>query len=383
MAATLQAIGFGSQNLSPVLIEGLRQGRGLTEGMAGLVQTVELVTTAISAFLLASLASRMSPRRLALSGAVIAAIAHFASSLAEPLYLLLFLRVVAGVGAAMCVCAANVVLSAQREPDRIYAGSYAASALAGIVVLPFMVYIGALTDGWGVYAIDGAWVVVLLPLVALLPARLPDRTATEDHEAIVRSRGVMLLPLAAIGLFSTFSVGLWAFSGVVAEAAHVTAEFFGMTLSVGTALCFGGAWLASTIGTRYGRLPPLLGGIVATLIASTIFFSATTPIVFGLSFVVAQTIYAFIMPFMFGFCSSLDRTGKLAIAASSAILISASVAPALIGWLIQAMGLAGLIAVMTIGYLLSALAFYASTRLIRDDAEPVSGHLESTDRSPA
>lgn len=361
IAATLQAIGFGSQNLSPVLIEALRQGRGLPEGTAGLVQTVELVMTALAAFALASYATKTSPRRLALFGTVVAAAAHILSSFAESLPLLLFLRTLAGFGAAMCVCAGNVVLAAQREPDRVYAVGLAFSSLAGIAVLPLLVYVGSLTAGWGVYAADGVWVLLLVPLIALLPGRLSGTGAGGEDKAPGRLSGRMALPLAAIALFTTFSVGLWAFSGVVAERAHVTTEVFGITLAVGTALCVGGAWLASIIGTRFGRLQPLFLGLIINTIAGVVFFSATTPMVFAVSFVVVQTVYAFVVPFLFGFCSAVDRSGKLATAGSSAMLVSSAVAPAVIGWLIQSAGLYTLIVAMVVGYLLAGLAIYLST----------------------
>lgn len=372
IAAALQAVGFGSQNLSPVLIEALRQGRGLSEGTAGLVQTVELVMTALAAFGLASYATKSSPRRLALFGTAIAAAAHILSSFAEALPLLLVLRALAGVGAAMCVCAANAVLSAQREPDRVYAVGLALSSLAGIGVLPLLVYVGSLTAGWGVYAADGVWVMLLLPLIALLPGRLPGMDAGSEHKLASRLSGHMALPLAAIALFTIFSVGLWAFSGVVAENAHVTTQVFGATLAVGTALCVGGAWLASVIGTRFGRLPPLFLGLIINTVAAVVFFSAKTPMVFAVSFVIVQTVYAFVVPFLFGFCSAVDRSGRLATAGSSAMLVSAALSPALIGWLIQSAGLYTLIVAMVIGFLLVGLAIYLSTVFLSED-EAVPG----------
>jgi MFS transporter, DHA1 family, inner membrane transport protein len=366
LAATLQAIGFGSQNLSPVLIEALRQGRGLSEGLAGLVQTIELVMTALTAFALASFATKMPPRRLALIGAVIAAASHMLSSIAEAFPLLLLLRASAGVGAALCLCAANVVLSAQREPDRIYAVGLAISSVAGIAVLPLLVYVGSLSDGWGVYAADGVWVLLLLPLVALLPAKVPERDPSRMSAAGGRLSVQMALPLAAIAIFTMFSVGLWSFAGVVAEAANVTTQLFGTTLAVGTALCVVGAWLASAIGTRFGRLLPMLVGMIGTMVSSVVFFSAKDPLVFAASFVAVQSIYAFALPFLFGFCSAVDKSGKLATTASSAILISAALAPALIGFLIQSGGLSLLISAMVVGYSLAGVAMYFSTLLLSE-----------------
>lgn len=366
IGAALQGIGLAGQNLSPVLVDALQQGRGLSVGMAGMVQSLELVTTAFAAYRLAPWARKVPSHRLAIAGAIAAAICHFLSSITHLLAVLVMLRFVAGIGSAMCICAANVVLSAQREPDRAYAMSYSASSIAGIFLFPALVYVGTRSNGWGVYAGEGAWVVLLLPLVFLLPDVVSGASATDGiHASRLPTR--MLLPAVPIFVFTVFSIGLWAFAGTVAATAKVTPTLFGYTLSLGTAASVISSWGASIVGTRFGRVGPLVVGLLATMVASVCFFAATNPGTFVASFVVVQAVYCFALPFMFGFCSALDRTGQLATAASSAMLVGSAVAPAVVGWLIQVAGFSYLILALVVGYAVAALTMYLATVLLAEE----------------
>ena len=368
IGAVLQAIGLAAQNLSPVLVAPLSQGRGLSEGMAGVVQTVELAVVAFAAYHLTWLAAKMSARRLALIGTTIAAVCHILSTFATPLPLLLVLRAVAGLGEAMCVCAANAVMSAQAEPDKIYGRSYAIISLAGIGLYPLLVYVGAQTNGWGVYAGEGVWFLLLLPIVALLPPLSQPVSADAAPKVVIKLPLLNLLPTVPIALVTIFSIGLWAFAGTVAQTAKVSSDVFGWTLAIGTALSAVSAWVSSLLGTRFGRLRPLIIGLAVTVIGSVAFFTAKDAMVYAISFVLVQIVYSFILPYMFGFCSALDKTGRLATTASSVMLIASAAAPALIGWVIQVAGMPALVVALVIGYGLAGMTIYISTVLLKEDA---------------
>ena len=367
LATVSQGIGLATLNLSPVLIDALRQGRGLSAGGAGTVQTVELIVTAFAAYPLTPLTTRMSARKLALVGAVIAGLCHLLSSLTHPLSLLLLLRTVAGVGAAMCVCAGNAVLAAQREPDRVYAVSYAASSAAFAVLFPLFVYISTLTNGWGVYAAEGVWVLALIPLIFMLPAVSSRKSDVHEMPAPSRLPSLMLLAVLPIFVFTVFSIGLYSFTGIVAEAAKVTPGLFAYTLSFSTALAVLASWGASVVGTRFGRLRPLIVSFSATTIASIFFFSAKGPVAFAASIIVVQSVFCFALPFMFGFCSTLDRSGRLTTAASGAMLVGSAVAPAIMGWLLDDAGFSFLIVALVAGYAFAGLTMYLSTTLLAEE----------------
>jgi predicted MFS family arabinose efflux permease len=371
IAAVSQGIGLAALNLSPVLIDALRQGRGFSAAGAGTVQTVELLVTAFATYPLTPLTTRTSARKLGLTGAVIAGLCHVLSSVTHPPSLLLLVRSVAGIGAAMCVCAGNAVLAAQREPDRVYAVSYAASSAAFAGLFPLMVYVSTLTNGWGVYAAEGVWVLVLIPLVVMLPTASSRQSDLHEAPALSRLSPRMLLAALPIFVFTVFSIGLYSFAGIVAEAARVTPDLFAYTLSFSTALAVLASWGASVVGTRYGRLRPLIVSLATTTVASIFFFSAKGPVTFAASIVVVQSVFCFALPFMFGFCSALDGTGRLATAASSAMLIGSAVAPAIIGWLIDDAGFSFLIVALLVGYAFAGLTMYLSTTLLAEEGKQI------------
>lgn len=357
IAMALIGVGLSSKSFSPVLIDALQQSRKLTPSLAGLVQTLELITAAAAAFPLAMMTSGVSTRKLAVAGALTATGCHLLSGMVEPLALLIALRIGAGIGAAACICAANVVLSAQPNPDRIFATCYAIMCVAGVIELPVMVHVSTATGGWGAYAIQGVITLVMIPMIAMLPivrATPPQHNAKQDRLALPPA---MWLPIVSLFLFTIFAVGLWAFAGTVAKSAHVSPDVFGYSLSAGTGISIGAAALAAWLGTRFGRILPIVVGLGISGVASTIFFSSESPAPYLVSFVFCQASYSFVMPFLMGFCSSLDSTGRLGTTASSTLLLGSAVAPASIGWLIDSSGLPTLIYVQIACYVVAGLAF--------------------------
>jgi DHA1 family inner membrane transport protein len=358
--SALFGTGWASLNFSPVLISTLQQGRGLSATAAGTIQSIELVATALVAIWLAPVVTRSSPRNFALIGCLVAGGSHLLASAAHELPSLIMLRLTAGIGAAMCICAANNVLAAQREPDRLYAIGAALANGAYFVWFPLMIYVSNRTQGWGAYAAEGAWVAALTPLVALLPRKVQVETRRPDTEIRSRLSLKLLFFTLPILLYGVFSMGLWAFAGVVATSAGVGPESFGYALSVGTALSLLSSWAASSLGTKRGRILPLSWGLSIASVAALAFFIGREPAIFFISFLTSQALYSFNLPFMLGQCSAMDTSGRLATAASSALLVASATAPALFGWLIERAGTALLGWASVIAYAFAFLIFYMS-----------------------
>ena len=358
--SALFGVGMASQNFSPVLISTLQQGRGLSATAAGTIQSIELVATALLALWLASVATRSSPRNFALIGCVVAAVSHVLASAVHGLPSLIMLRLTAGMGTAMCICAANNVLAAQREPDRLYAIGAALASAAYFLWFPLMLYVSNRTQGWGAYAAEGIWVAALTPLVALLPRKMQVTTRGPDTEIRSRLSPKLLFFALPILLYGVVSMGFWAFAGVVATSAGVGPESFGYSLSAGTGLCVLSAWAASALGAKRGRVLPLALGLSVASGATLIFFTTREPTLYFISFLTAQALYTFNLPYLLGQCSAMDSSGRLATAASSALLFASATAPALFGWVIEGAGIPFLGWLNVIATACAFLIFYMS-----------------------
>ena len=90
------------------------------------------------------------------------------------------------------------------------------------------------------------------------------------------------------------------------------------------------------------------------------FFTAREPTTYFISFLTAQALYNFNLPFMLGQCSALDSSGRLATAASSALLFASATAPALFGWSIERAGIPFLGWASVIAFAFTFLIFYLS-----------------------
>jgi len=358
--SALFGIGMASQNFAPILIGALQQRWGLSVATAGLVQSSELLAIALASLGLASVVTTTSPRTFALIGCVVAGSSYLLTCIVHGVLGLVLLRVTAGIGAAMCICAANFVLAQQREPDRLYAIGVALASIAYFVFYPPIVYAASQTQGWGAYATEGAWVLALMPFVALLPRKVHVDTPGPDTAVRGRLSPKLLFFTLPILLYGIFSTGSWSFSGTIATALGIGPVSYGYALSAGTALGILSASVASALGTKYGRTRPVACGLFIGAIAALAFFTTRVPSVFFISFLATQTLYNFNLPFMLGQCSAMDSSGRLATAAMSALMIASATAPALAGWAIERVGTPFLGWSTVIAYALSFLIFYLS-----------------------
>ena len=95
-----------------------------------------------------------------------------------------------------------------------------------------------------------------------------------------------------------------------------------------------GAALVSIFGLKYGRFWPLTIAFVITLIGFLLFHFSSNPIVYALANFATAATWAFVIPYLFGFCSELDVSGQMAALAGFCSKMGLTLGPVLGGWLI-------------------------------------------------
>lgn len=347
-------VGMGSQSLGPTLIEGLIQGRGMSVSLAGWVQSIELACTAAAAIFLAPHVARLPIRRTLLLSCAVAAAFHFLSAFVLNIPALLILRALAGIAAGICLSTGNAMIAAQRNPDSLFG---AVIAVAGLAYGPplLLMSLSANTVS-GPYLWQAAWTLLMVPFLLLTPKLNPVQIS-EDQSGQEVPRLAAALILGAFLLFMLFSSGIWFFAGQVTAGLHLSASWLGNALWGGTILGVLSAAAASFLGLRIGRLPPLIGGIVVTGISSYVVFTTTSPMMLAISFLGVQASYNFALPFVFGACSHLDKSGRILSAASSCMLVGGAIAPAIVGHMSEAFGFSGMASMSLIANAVVAVLF--------------------------
>ena len=172
----------------------------------------------------------------------------------------------------------------------------------------------------------------------LILVRLPERENTanvigESNDGI--NLKIFLLPsVLAMILIGASDSSLWAFQERIAESLGLDDEAIGLVL--GGALVSGmlGAALAAIIGTRLGKIFPIVAGLLWMALAYLIIThtqSQGTYIAIELSYLFA---YGFVIPYLFGLNGELDPQGGAMVAANGCNLIGNALGPACAGYII-------------------------------------------------
>jgi predicted MFS family arabinose efflux permease len=341
-----QVIGGLVTQMSPFMIGGFMDGLSLSERDAGFIASLELLTLAVTAIVMAPILPRLSYRRAALCAVVIAVLAQGASIFSNSLVSVATLRGLAGVGeGALCAISLSVVASRSRNPDKLYGYFQIVWALGSVALFAVG---GQLT---AVYAHHGILSFIACVTLAIAPFLLfiPDVRARSDDGAGMKMQQASpllgLMTLASIVLYLTVSAGVYAFSTPLGERAGLDASSVANVLSVASLIGLGGAGAATALNVRWGRAIPISGFCVAFILVTLVLCLSRDPTAYIVALVASAVIFYFSVPYMLGLAAALDRSGRWAAAACSAYLLGFAAGPLVGGVVIAAAGYGGLAAV--------------------------------------
>ena len=143
--------------------------------------------------------------------------------------------------------------------------------------------------------------------------------------------------MALLGMFiySVAEQALWNFGFYIPVQAGVPEEVVGGILSVTVLMGLAGGGFAAWLGTRWGRVGPIVAGSLFSLAGRWIFIASSTSewvffggLLWGLGFY-------FVSPYQIGLVAALDRHGRLAVAAGGAMNFGYAMGPTIAGRVLQ------------------------------------------------
>ncbi len=337
IAASSGSSGQLSQITLPLLVGAAVVGLGMDEQGAGLLSSVELITVALVSFMIAPQMGVWPRRNVALIGAGLAILGHAGSTVAPLLLPLALARILAGFGAGMMVAAGNACIANAENPDRLASLVIVSMCVVQLVTLNLM---PVFVERWsyaGAYGFEAVFVLLMMPLILLLPQYRPVRDGPESGR-----RGFPVAAATAIavivGLFSAREAALWAFSQQIGVRTGLSNQQVGTVLGITGALGILGAVAAAALGTRYGRMKPLIVGLVMNAVLSFWISQTNDPVVFSIVEIVYHAFLFFTVPYLFGMAAELDSFGRLVAVAGGSILLGGALGPAIGGILISWQG---------------------------------------------
>jgi DHA1 family inner membrane transport protein len=351
-------VGYLGSAGAPVIVQALIDA-GLDTQQAGDLGTVELTMLAIASTMVTPVVTRVSHRKLAMGGTVLAVVGLLISMLSESYGPMMIGRVITGIGSGLAISGANAAVAARDDAERIFAliwtmgGGVTAALTYG---LPHVVTGGNYSMGFGV---------LLLLCLAGLPLMLwvPPRPSSSKHpsdsnrddstiEAPDAARAIFgpaaLLALAGMFIYSVAEQALWNFGYYIPVQAGVPEEVVGSILSVTVLMGLAGGAFAAWCGTRIGRIWPIVIGSLLSLAGRWVFIaSATSEWVFFGGLLWGLGFY-FVSPYQIGLVAALDRHGRLAVAAGGAMNFGYALGPTIAGRVLESLDASAFLVVIVV-----------------------------------
>lgn len=376
LLALLGTAGFFYVNLAAAIVDGLVGTLGFTHAEAGTVMSANIYGASLGGLAAVFVVRRLTwrPVLVGLLGALVAL--ELGCLWVQSYTVLLPLRAVDGLVGGMSVGVALSLLARTRFPDRAFGA-----------LLVFQFAFGGLGSWWlpSVVEAHGTWVLfacmaamdlAALVTAAFLPMRNKGSTKHQDGAAALPVAPVFWLTAAtllALFLFQAAQMGLFAFIIPLGENSELTLPFISQTVGWTTWIGTLGAVCVIAFGVRMGRAVPLGVAMVVTLVGISGFYLAHHQPVFFAANALSAITWAFVVPYLFGIVSMLDRTGRLATLAGFVSGLGLASGPLIAGWIARPDDYVPLISMALVFLLVAAAAMTAASARVDRLQSSLSG----------
>ncbi|NKC00660.1 MAG: MFS transporter [Pseudomonadales bacterium] len=379
--AALPGIALGNFAIftAPIYIGSLVDGLGYDERQAGLISTLEIGAVALTCLMLSNILNRLPLRRVSGVGIIIVVASNVLTYWADQIIQVATLRILAGLGAGLCLAIAGSLISRTTDADRTVGTLLAVNTLLMVVILMLLGWAKSIWMFNGYLAVYALLAGLLVPLLIFIPQRSGDAPHSASIPPSEARIGLGLLGLATFTLFCVLEGGVWSFSERSGTQLGFTDPEIGMFLGLAQVAGLIAALIAAIFGARIPRIYPIITGIPLMGIAGFTIYQTASQAVYAISLALFLFGFFFAFPYLLGAFARLDIHGRWLARANGANLLGGAIAPAIAGSVVsttdfQTLGIF-LTGVATITAIL-AVSFSANlTRdtLTRDYSESASG----------
>ncbi|GHF14852.1 hypothetical protein GCM10017044_06210 [Kordiimonas sediminis] len=312
--AFLSTAGLFYVNLGGSFLSAFVDGLGLSRESAGYITSSNKYGAAFGAFIAVLLVKHMNWRKTAyfvLPTLILTDVISF--QIADETFLIAIRFFHGSIGGFLVGLGLSVIARMQ-SPEKGYGMLLAVQytfGSVGIFTVPKLVGL------FGHAAAFGALITFSLITLAMVPF-IPDYPPREKAPARPdgKKSSVMLVPLlltlAAIFLFQTANMGVADYAFELGKDSGYTMSELSNLLAVANLISVSGALLVYSVGTRYGRLLPLMVGVGLAATFTLAFHFSEIPAVYFIANTVTGMTWAFCMSYFLGLIAAFDGHGQMA-----------------------------------------------------------------------
>jgi len=319
IALYMTLAGYGVLVGIPVISTAWVELLGFTEEQVGRVAGADLGGLALGAVLTSLLISRMNRRVLVLMGAGMAITANALCTFFVEYEVVLWLRVLAGIGSGVFTSVAVATLGASSKPARAYnmmLFAFAFSQALEMQVLPTLSMNGIY------YAFIGSFILGIL-FVKWIPPRpveppldieldVEEPSGRHHMEHLKVPGFVPWLVLGAM-FFTYMNIGsYWTYIELASIDAGIDNDFMGKLLVWGSFGSLVGCLVATLISNRFGLARPMMLALVAMTAAVALLSMGITDVKIMISILSFNLLWIFIDVYQMATVANVDHSGSFA-----------------------------------------------------------------------
>ena len=334
----LAIAGFATFMGMPLLVGGVIDQYGFTEGQGGYLASSEYLGMLVASVAVSFLILRVSRRTLAIAGIFIAIASNAASILMTSPVTLLTMRFVSGIGCGSAYAVAVAVLAGSKNTARNFMFLIFGQVLTNaLVVYAFPILVAQ----WHIASIFVAYCWLLAAASFCVPwlprhftqARTPQASVGSPPETLPGF--VPWLCLFAVFSFYLMIGAYWAYIERLGIAVGFDEKFVGRAIASAILLSLFACVAAYFLSERIGQSKPLLLAlaiVAVTHLGSGLLFG---PASFIIGLAVVNCFWNFTDIFQLGTIANIDHSGVFASRVQGAQMLAMTISPAVAGTLLD------------------------------------------------
>jgi predicted MFS family arabinose efflux permease len=368
--AFLATAGLFYVNLGGAFLSAFVDGLGISRESAGYITSANKYGAAFGA-LLATFVVKYIPWRQSAYALLLTLISVdiLAFSLTDP-NTLIVVRFFHGTVGGLLVGLGFSIIARTADPDRVFgmlvAVQYTFGSI-GIFTVPKLVGTFGPGAAFGALIIFSTVTLLMVPFIPHFERADNPRQAKKATLAATNSMQKLLLPAAlaliALFLFQSSNMGIADYAIELGKHSGYGIAYISNLLTVANIISIGGALLVYIIGTKFGRVLPILLGSLIAAGFTFLFHWSELPVAYFLANAISGVTWAFTVSYLLGLCATFDSRGQVVIFAGFISKMGLASGPLIAAMVVDSGNFKMIINLATLGLIICAvMAFWPAKR---------------------